>query len=78
MLGDVIMAEPGGLICFAGPRVIEQFMHTQLPAGAVTAEFVYQHGLIDAVVPRQELRKMLARLLRFHAQTSVTTSTQER
>jgi acetyl-CoA carboxylase carboxyl transferase subunit beta len=68
MLGDVIIAEPGALICFAGPRVIEQFMHIQLPKGAVTSEFVYQHGLIDAVVPRRELRRTLARLLRLYAQ----------
>lgn len=67
MLGDIILAEPGGLICFAGPRVIEQFLHVQLPTGAVTAEFVYQHGLIDAVVPRSDLRKTLARFLRFYA-----------
>ncbi|HLJ35446.1 MAG TPA: acetyl-CoA carboxylase, carboxyltransferase subunit beta [Ktedonobacteraceae bacterium] len=67
MLGDVIMAEPGTLVCFAGPRVIEQFMHIQLPEGAVTAEFVYQHGLIDAVVPRHELRQTLARLLYLYA-----------
>lgn len=67
MLGDVIIAEPGALVCFAGPRVIEQFMHVRLPKGAVTAEFVYQHGLIDAVVPRRELRQTLARLLRLYA-----------
>ncbi len=66
MLGDVIMAEPGTLVCFAGPRVIEQFMHVQLPEGAVTAEFVYEHGLIDAVVPRHELRQTLARLLHLY------------
>lgn len=64
MLGDVILAEPGSLVCFTGPRVIEQFMHVQLPKDAVTAEFVYQHGLIDGVVPRHELRQTLARLLR--------------
>ncbi|BCL84197.1 acetyl-coenzyme A carboxylase carboxyl transferase subunit beta [Ktedonobacteria bacterium brp13] len=78
MLGDVIMAEPGGLICFAGPRVIEQFMHIRLPEGAVTAEFVYQHGLIDAVVSRHELRKVLARLLRFHAQRDTSVGPFER
>jgi len=65
MLGDVILAEPGSLICFAGPRVIEQFMHTKLPQGAVTAEFAYQHGLIDAIVHRSELRKVVARFLSF-------------
>lgn len=68
MLGDVIIAEPGTLVCFAGPRVIEQFMHVKLPEGAVTAEFVYQHGLIDAVVPRPQLRPTLARLLHLYAQ----------
>jgi len=67
MLGDIIIAEPGGLVCFAGPRVIEQFLHIQLPEGAVTAEFVYQHGLIDAVVPRRDLRKTFARLLHLYA-----------
>ena len=67
MLGDVILAEPGGLICFAGPRVIEQFIHIQLPKDAVTAEFAHQHGLIDAVVPRYDLRQTLARLLRLYS-----------
>ena len=67
MLGDVILAEPGGLICFAGPRVIEQFMHAKLPAGAASAEFMLQHGLIDMVVPRHELRATLGQLLRFYS-----------
>lgn len=66
MLGDVILAEPGGLICFAGPRVIEQFMHTKLPAGAASAEFLLQHGLIDMIVQRHELRTTLGQLLRFY------------
>ena len=67
MLGDVILAEPGGLICFAGPRVIEQFMHEKLPEGAVNAEFLLQHGMIDRIVQRHELRLVLARLLRFYS-----------
>lgn len=67
MLGDVILAEPGGLICFAGPRVIEQFMHEKLPKGAVSAEFLLQHGIIDLIVSRHELRQVLAQLLRFHS-----------
>lgn len=67
MLGDVILAEPGGLICFAGPRVIEQFMHTKLPDGAVSAEFLLQHGMIDMIVARHELRATLGRLLRFYS-----------
>lgn len=78
MLGDVILAEPGCLVCFAGPRVIEQFMHVQLPKGSVTAEWIYQHGLIDAVVPRSELRQTLARLLRFYAHTTYTSSENKR
>jgi len=67
MLGDVTLAEPGALICFAGPRVIEGFMHVKLPEGAVTSEFVLHHGMIDAIVHRRELRQTLARLLRFYA-----------
>ena len=67
MLGDVILAEPGALICFAGPRVIEGAMHVKLPDGAVTSEFVLQHGMIDAVVHRRELRQTLTKLLRLYA-----------
>lgn len=66
MLGDVILAEPGALVCFTGPRVIEQFMHIKLPEGAVNSEFVLQHGMIDAVVHRRDLRHTLARLLRLY------------
>ena len=66
MLGDVIIAEPGALICFTGPRVIEQFMHIKLPEGAVNSEFALQHGMIDAVVHRRDLRQTLARLLRLY------------
>jgi acetyl-CoA carboxylase carboxyl transferase subunit beta len=66
MLGDVILAEPEALICFAGPRVIEGAMHVKLPEGAVTSEFVLQHGMIDAVVHRRELRQTLAQLLRLY------------
>jgi acetyl-CoA carboxylase carboxyl transferase subunit beta len=70
MLGDVILAEPGGLICFAGPRVIEQFMHERLPKGAASAEFLLQHGMIDLIAPRHTLRQTLAQLLRFHDSVS--------
>jgi len=66
MLGDVIIAEPGALVCFTGPRVIEQFMHIKLPEGAVNSEFALQHGMIDTVVHRRELRQTLARLLRLY------------
>jgi acetyl-CoA carboxylase carboxyl transferase subunit beta len=67
MLGDVILTEPGALVCFAGPRVIEGALHTKLPEGAVTAEFALQHGMVDAVVHRRDLRQTLARLLRLYA-----------
>jgi acetyl-CoA carboxylase carboxyl transferase subunit beta len=67
MLGDVILAEPGALVCFAGPRVIENFLHVKLPEGAVTAEFVLQHGMIDAVVHRRDLRQKIAQLLRVYS-----------
>lgn len=66
MSGDVILAEPGGLFCFAGPRVIEQFMHVKLPPGTASAEFLLQHGQIDMIVARRELRATLGRLLRFY------------
>ncbi|MBI3978791.1 MAG: acetyl-CoA carboxylase carboxyltransferase subunit beta [Chloroflexi bacterium] len=62
-LGDVILAEPGALIGFAGPRVIEQITRQKLPPGFQTAEFVLEHGMIDMVVHRRELRTTLAGLL---------------
>ena len=65
-LGDVILAEPGARIGFAGPRVIRQTIGEELPEGFQTAEFQYEHGFVDAVVPRAELRDTLARLLRLH------------
>ena len=67
MLGDVIIAEPGALVCFAGPRVIEGFMHVKLPEGTASAEFVLQHGMIDAVIHRKDLRHTLSRLLHFYS-----------
>ncbi len=66
MLGDVILTEPGALVCFAGPRVIEGALHTKLPEGAVTAEFALQHGMVDAVVHRRDLRQTLVCLLRLY------------
>jgi acetyl-CoA carboxylase carboxyl transferase subunit beta len=66
-LGDIILAEPKALVGFAGPRVIEQFMHQRLPKDTNTSEFVLLHGMIDAVVPRRALRSTLARLLRMYA-----------
>src|SRR5712692_7004691 len=67
MLGDITLAEPGALVCFTGPRVIEQFMHIKLPEGVVNSEFALQHGMIDAVVHRRELRHTLVRLLHLYS-----------
>ncbi len=63
--GDVIIAEPGALIGFAGRRVIEQTIRRKLPDNFQTAEFCLEHGLIDLVVPRLEMRATLGRLLRY-------------
>ncbi|WMS44909.1 acetyl-CoA carboxylase, carboxyltransferase subunit beta [Acuticoccus sp. MNP-M23] len=64
MLGDVHIAEPGALIGFAGPRVIEQTIGEKLPKGFQRSEYLYDHGMVDMVVHRHELRATLARLLR--------------
>ena len=63
MLGDLNIAEPGALIGFAGPRVIEQTIREKLPEGFQRSEFLLQHGMLDAVVPRQELKDFLVRSL---------------
>ena len=64
MQGDVILAEPGAVVGFAGPRVIKQTIGQDLPQGFQTAEFLLDHGMVDAVVPRSELRDTTAQLLR--------------
>ncbi len=63
MLGDIHIAEPGALIGFAGARVIEQTVHEKLPDGFQRAEYLHEHGIIDMVVKRTELRAILARIL---------------
>jgi acetyl-CoA carboxylase carboxyl transferase subunit beta len=63
MLGDLNVGEPGALIGFAGPRVIEQTIRQKLPEGFQRAEFLLEHGMLDMVVPRQELKDTLARCL---------------
>ena len=65
MLGDLNIAEPGALIGFAGPRVIEQTIRQKLPAGFQRSEFLLDHGMIDMVVDRRELKKTLVRSVRF-------------
>ena len=65
MLGDLNIAEPGALIGFAGPRVIEQTIRQKLPPGFQRSEFLLQHGMLDAVVPRKELKPYISRALDF-------------
>jgi acetyl-CoA carboxylase carboxyl transferase subunit beta len=67
MLGDLNIAEPGALIGFAGPRVIEQTIRQKLPPGFQRSEFLLQHGMLDAVVPRKQLKPYIARALDFMA-----------
>lgn len=66
MLGDIILAEPGALIGFAGPRVIEQTIGQKLPEGFQRAEFLLEKGFIDRIVERADLKSMLSKLIRFH------------
>lgn len=66
MLGDIILAEPGALIGFAGPRVIEQTIGQKLPEGFQTAEFLLEHGFIDKIVKREEMKKILTNILKLH------------
>jgi acetyl-CoA carboxylase carboxyl transferase subunit beta len=64
MLGDAILAEPGAVIGFAGPRVIKQTIGQELPEGFQTAEFLLEHGIVDSVVPRSDLKRTVGQLLR--------------
>ena len=68
-VADVVLAEPGALIGFAGPRVIEQITRQKLPEGFQTAEFLLAHGMIDMIVPRAELTATLATLIRHYARS---------
>ena len=65
-LGDIMLAEPNALIGFAGPRVIEQTIGEKLPAGFQRSEFQLEHGFVDAIVPRTQMRETIAKLLRLH------------
>lgn len=64
-LGDITIAEPGAMMGFAGPRVIQQALGTELPAGFQTSEFFLEHGFVDQVIPRHELRPALIKILGF-------------
>jgi acetyl-CoA carboxylase carboxyl transferase subunit beta len=72
MLGDLNIAEPGALIGFAGPRVIEQTIRQKLPAGFQRSEFLLEHGMLDAVVPRKQMKSYISRALDFMDQSQVT------
>ena len=65
-LGDITLAEPGALIGFAGPRVIEQTIGEKLPEGFQRSEFQQEHGFVDRIVPRKEMKTVLAQILRLH------------
>jgi acetyl-CoA carboxylase carboxyl transferase subunit beta len=65
MLGDLNIAEPGALIGFAGPRVIEQTIRQKLPEGFQRSEFLLEHGMLDAIVARRDLKNYLIRALDF-------------
>jgi acetyl-CoA carboxylase carboxyl transferase subunit beta len=72
MLGDVIIAEPKALIGFAGPRVIEQTIRQKLPKGFQRSEFLLDHGMIDAVVDRREMRAFIIKSLDFMMNPDLT------
>ena len=67
-LGDITLAEPGALIGFAGPHVIEQTIGEKLPDGFQRSKFQLQHGFVDKVVPRTEMKAVLAQILQLHTQ----------
>ena len=66
MLGDIILAEPGAMIGFAGPRVIEQTIGESLPEGFQTSEFLLEHGFVDKIVERKNLKETLFQIIRLH------------
>ena len=70
MLGDLNIAEPGALIGFAGPRVIEQTIRQKLPPGFQRSEFLLEHGMLDGVVARKDLKPYIARALDFMVQAA--------
>ena len=77
MLGSIILAEPGALIGFAGPRVIEQTIRQKLPKGFQRAEFLLEHGFLDAIVERSRMQKVLGNLLQMHGKAAWEEQSQE-
>ena len=74
MLGDIILAEPNALIGFAGPRVIEQTIGQQLPEGFQRAEFLLEHGFIDQIVERKDMKKTLSQIIQLHEKHEIRVS----
>ena len=77
MLGDIILAEPNALIGFAGPRVIEQTIRQKLPKGFQRSEFLLEHGFIDRIVERKDMKGILARILNMHCEVSLKSEDNE-
>jgi acetyl-CoA carboxylase carboxyl transferase subunit beta len=69
-LGDIIIAEPKCMIGFAGPRVVKETTHADLPPGFQTAEFMMQHGLVDLIIERKDMRSKLAGILSYASKTA--------
>lgn len=65
-LADIIIAEPGALVCFTGPRVIEQTIHQKIPAGFQRTEFLLEHGMIDLIVHRKEMKDLISKIVALH------------
>jgi len=78
MLGDIHLAEPGALIGFAGPRVIEQTIREKLPEGFQRAEYLFDHGMVDMVVQRKDMRETLARIIRLLTNKNVSAKAKPR
>ncbi len=76
--GDVLLSEPGALIAFAGPRVIEQTIRQKLPKNFQRAEFLLEHGFLDAVVPRDKLKKRIVQLLRLYTANKQTAPSEKK
>ena len=73
-VGDLILAEPGAMIGFAGPRVIEQTIRQKLPEGFQRSEFLLEHGMLDLIVDRRDMKGTIAKALRFMGQHPVETA----
>ena len=77
MLGDINFSEPGALIAFAGPRVIKETIKKDLPEGFQTSEFLMEHGFLDFIIPRKELKTRLGDLLSFFDKAPVSVAIEE-